>query len=78
MNRSALFYAAIVLAVVTLVLAVYYLIPSIYHPHLSLHHFVTFVKNTHRIYAGGFFVLAIIFGFFAFRLRPKKALAQKA
>ena len=78
MNRSTLFYAAIALAVVTLILAIYYLIPSIYHPHLSLHHFVTFVKNTHRIYSAGFFVLTLVFGFLAFRLRPKKVLAQKA
>ena len=78
MKRSTLFYAAIALAVITLVLAIYYLIPGIYHPHLSLHHFVTFAKSTHRIYAAGFFVLALIFGFFAYRLRPKKALAQKA
>jgi preprotein translocase subunit SecG len=78
MHRSTLFYAAITLAAVTLILAIYYLIPSIYHPHLSLHHFVTFVKKTHRIYAGGFFVLAIVFGLLAFRLRPRKALTQKA
>lgn len=71
MNRSTLFYAAIALAVVTLILAIYYLIPGVYHPHLSLHHFVTFVKNTHRVYAIGFFVLTLIFGVLAFMQRPR-------
>ena len=76
MNRSTLFYAAIALAVITLVLAIYYLIPGIYHPHLSLHYGFTMVKSTHRIYAAGFFVLALIFGVLAYMQRPKKALAR--
>ncbi len=70
MNRSTLFYAAIVLAVVTLVLAIYYLIPGITHPHLSLHHGFAMVKNTRRVYVAGFFVLALIFGVLAYMQRP--------
>jgi hypothetical protein len=76
MNRSALFYAAIVLAVITIAMAIYYLIPGVYHPHLSLHHGFALVKSTRPIYVAGFFVLALIFGVLAFMQRPKKAIAH--
>jgi hypothetical protein len=84
MKRSVFFfYIAAAIAALCLLLAVYYMISGIYHPFVAYSdgafYLVDpakkphFVNSSHHVYAAGFFVLALIFAFFAFLFRRKKA-----
>jgi hypothetical protein len=68
MKNPALFYGAIVAAVLALVLAVYYIIPGIYHPLTT-----TPPYASHPTHAIAFFILAIICIIAALVTRPKSA-----
>lgn len=85
MKGSVLFSSAAALVFICVALSVYFLIPGIYHPYISLHseggiglvdpaRHPALVKSAHRIYAAGFFVLALIFAAVAYIMRPKKGL----
>jgi hypothetical protein len=69
MKNPALFYGAIVVAVVALALGVYYLVPGIYHP-------LTFSgtpTDSHHTHAIAFFVLCALLIIVALVNRPKSA-----
>jgi sterol desaturase/sphingolipid hydroxylase (fatty acid hydroxylase superfamily) len=74
MNKQALFYGSIALVVLGILLGVYYLIPGLYHPApIYLTHRGHAPYAVHRLYAAGFFVLAVVGGAIAFVMRPKVA-----
>lgn len=69
--KKTLFYGAIVAAVFCIILGIYYLIPGIYHfVGYSNHRSVT--MTAHKLYAGAFFVIAVIGLAVAFLMRPKQ------
>jgi hypothetical protein len=80
--RSALFYVAIALAVISVIAAVYFLIPGIYHPYISIEsgHLVLITpgrhlalsNSRHRFYAGACVFLAVLFAVIGLLLRPRK------
>ncbi len=73
--KKTLFYGAIAVAALCVILGVYYLIPGIYHfVGYSNHRSVT--MTAHKLFAGAFFVMAIIGIAVAFVMRSKQA--QKA
>ncbi len=69
MKNPALFYGAIVVAVIALVLSVYYLIPGVYHP-LTFSGTPTGGHPTHAI---GFFLIAAVCVIAALVNRPKSS-----
>jgi uncharacterized membrane protein HdeD (DUF308 family) len=69
--KKALFYGAIVAAILCIILGIYYLIPGIYHfVGYSNHRAVT--MTAHKLYAGAFFVLAVIGAAISFFTRSKQ------
>ena len=79
MNKQALFYGGIALVVLGVLLGVYYLIPGLYHPApFYLTHKGHAPYAVHRLYAAGFFVIAVVGGAIVFVIRSKPARATKA
>jgi hypothetical protein len=69
MNRTTLFYGAIVIAVIALALAIYYIVPGVYHP-------LTFSgtpTDSHKTHAIVFFILFILLVIVALVNRPKSS-----
>jgi hypothetical protein len=69
-NNRAVFYAAIVIAIIALVLCVFYIVPGVYHP-LAFSGDPSSAHPKHSIAFGALAVLAIIG---ALVTRPKSAL----
>lgn len=69
MKNPALFYGAIVAAVIALVLAIYYLIPGIYHPFT----FSGLPTDSHHTHGIAFFVLCALLVVVALVNRPRPA-----
>jgi len=69
MKNPALFYGAIVVAVIALALGVYYLIPGIYHPFT----FSGSPTNSHYTHAIVFLVLCVLLIIVALVNRPRPA-----
>jgi hypothetical protein len=69
MKNPALFYGAIILAVISLALGVYYVIPNVYHV-LSFSHPAMDVQPTHAIV---FFIVGVLLALVALVNRPKAA-----
>ena len=72
MRSPALFYSAIVIAIIGIALGVYYLMGGIWHPILPAAH-PKAVYSVHRFYAGAAFVVAVICIIGAVVARPRKA-----
>jgi hypothetical protein len=68
MNKTTLFFGAIVIAIISLVLAVYYLVPGIYHPLTN-----TPPLSSHPTHAVLFFAIAVVCVIAALVNRPKTA-----
>ena len=68
MKNPALFYGAIVVAVIALALSIYYIIPGIYHPLTS-----TPPYDSHPTHAIAFFALTVICVIAALVSRPKSS-----
>ena len=69
-NNRAVFYAAIVVAIIALVLCVFYLVPGVYHP-------LTFSgkpTDAHRTHAIAFGILTAIAIIGALVTRPKSTI----
>jgi len=70
--KKTLFFCAIAVAILFVMLGVYYLIPGVYHV-VGNGGRDSATMHPHRIYAGTFFVLAVIGMAVAFISRPQKA-----
>jgi len=66
MNRSAIFYGAIIVAVLAVILSVYYIVPGYYHI-LTTHDY----NSGHPTHAVAFAVVAVICIIAALIYRPR-------
>jgi hypothetical protein len=69
MNRTTLFYGAIVIAIIALALAIYYIVPGVYHPFT----FSGTPTDSHKTHAILFFILFVLLVIVALVNRPKSS-----